>query len=79
MKRTSLLLLLISLLSVPAAGQASEELWISNGGRNIYGVLSKPSNTGAKQPVAIISHGFKPEEQALSLREIKAFLQGLDD
>jgi len=58
MKRTSLLLLLFSLLSVPVAGQASEELWISNGGRNIYGVLSKPSNTGAKQPVAIISHGF---------------------
>ena len=49
------------LLSLPAAGQSvntEEELWIANGERTIYGVLSKPSCTGQKQPVAIVSHGF---------------------
>lgn len=57
------------LLSLPAAGQSvntEEELWIANGERTIYGVLSKPSCTG---------HGFTPEEQARNLREIKSFLE----
>ena len=63
---------MFSLLSFPAAGQAlpaqdsmsrqadgqAEELWISNGERNIYGILSKPRHTAEKQPVAIVSHGF---------------------
>lgn len=35
-----------------------ENLWIKNGDRNIYGVISKPNQKGGKQPVAIISHGF---------------------
>lgn len=35
-----------------------ESLWVKNGDRNIYGVLSRPQYTGKKQPVAIISHGF---------------------
>lgn len=35
-----------------------ESLWIENGERNIFGVISKPRYTGRKQPVAIISHGF---------------------
>ena len=52
------ILLFISLLAVPAAGQSLQELWIANGQRNIYGEISKPRNTGRKQPVAIISHGF---------------------
>lgn len=38
--------------------QTQEELWIKNGERNIYGVLSRPENGAKKQPVAIISHGF---------------------
>lgn len=53
--------LMLSLFPFIAAGQADrseEELWISNGERNIYGVLSKPRFTGRKQPVAIVSHGF---------------------
>ena len=65
--------LLVSLLSVPVAGQVvkthpahsaceeagnPEERWIANGERNIYGIISKPRHTGRKQPVAIISHGF---------------------
>ena len=33
-------------------------LWIRNGERQIYGILSKPRYTGDRQPVAIISHGF---------------------
>ena len=77
--KQSLIVLLMSLLTVPAAGQivkqkvieeggsgtckltepATEDtLWIQNGARSIYGVLSKPANAGKKQPVAIISHGF---------------------
>lgn len=35
-----------------------DTLWIDNGERHIYGVLSKPTHTTGKQPVAIISHGF---------------------
>jgi len=35
-----------------------ESLWIKNGERNIYGVISKPRYSGSRQPVAIISHGF---------------------
>lgn len=62
---------MFSLLSLPAVAQSpgqdgisrqadcqSEELWISNGERSIYGVISKPRYTGKKQPVAIVSHGF---------------------
>ena len=57
--RTTLVMaILISALTLPAAGQQEEELWIKNGGRNIYGVLCKPRNDGGKQPVAIVSHGF---------------------
>ena len=56
MKRLLLLLSIFHILALPAAGQ--EELWIKNGDRNIYGLLSKPQCTGQKQPVAIISHGF---------------------
>ena len=33
-------------------------LWIQNGDRQIYGILSRPRYTGERQPVAIISHGF---------------------
>lgn len=35
-----------------------EELWIKNGERNIYGLLSRPEKMQAKNPVVIISHGF---------------------
>ena len=38
--------------------QNVEELWIENGGRRIYGVLSHPSDTLQPSPIAIISHGF---------------------
>ena len=38
--------------------RSAEPLWIDNGGRRIYGLISKPPYTGQKQPVAIISHGF---------------------
>lgn len=36
----------------------AEELWIQNGSRKIYGLISKPQPTGVPQPVAIIAHGF---------------------
>lgn len=42
-------------------------------GKEIYGVISCPDTKG-KHGVAIISHGFKPEETALSNRYIKEFL-----
>lgn len=35
-----------------------EEVWIRNGDRNIYGVLSRPAGRTGKQPVLIVSHGF---------------------
>lgn len=35
-----------------------KSLWIKNGDRNIFGIISKPRYTGKKQPVAIIAHGF---------------------
>jgi len=42
-----------------AFAQSEEELWIKNGNRNIFGVLSRPvQKAGEKYPVAIISHGF---------------------
>ena len=45
--------------SLFVAAQTQQEVWIKNGERNIYGVLSRPkSGMGDKQPVAIISHGF---------------------
>ena len=40
------------------ADKNSESLWIQNGDRKIYGIISKPRYSGEKQPVAIISHGF---------------------
>lgn len=33
-------------------------LWINNGERRIYGLLSRPTHSDGKQPVAIIAHGF---------------------
>ena len=35
-----------------------EELWIRNGERHLYGVLSRPTHAKGKMPVAIIAHGF---------------------
>ncbi len=35
-----------------------EALWIKNGDRHLYGVISRPPYTGKKQPVAIVAHGF---------------------
>lgn len=35
-----------------------EELWIRNGERHLYGVLSRPQYAKGKMPVAIIAHGF---------------------
>ena len=35
-----------------------ESLWIQNGDRKIYGIISKPQYTGKKQPIALIAHGF---------------------
>ena len=35
-----------------------EELWIRNGERHLYGVLSRPAHAKDKMPVAIIAHGF---------------------
>lgn len=40
------------------AAQNPKELWIENGKRRIYGVLSQPNDGNLKHPVAIISHGF---------------------
>ena len=44
--------------SISSQPVREQELWIKNGQRNIYGVLSSPNNGQAKHPVAIIAHGF---------------------
>lgn len=35
-----------------------DTLWIRNGERHLYGVLSRPAHAKGKMPVAIIAHGF---------------------
>ena len=35
-----------------------DTLWIRNGKRHLYGVLSRPAHAKGKIPVAIIAHGF---------------------
>lgn len=53
------LFLLLFCVSAVVCAQSEEELWIKNGNRNIFGVLSRPvQQEGVKYPVAIISHGF---------------------
>ncbi|MBO5185762.1 MAG: alpha/beta fold hydrolase [Prevotella sp.] len=44
--------------AIKRADKNFETLWIKNGSRHIYGIISKPQYTGRKQPVAIIAHGF---------------------
>lgn len=44
--------------AIKRADKNFESLWIENGSRQIYGIISKPQYTGRKQPVAIIAHGF---------------------
>jgi len=50
------------LMCVSASAQQKtstvDTLWIQNGSRHIFGLVSKPAFTGKKQPVAIVSHGF---------------------
>ena len=57
MKRI-LTLCMLSLVMMGLHAQNEEELWIKNGARNIYGVLSRPDNANKKHPVAVIAHGF---------------------
>lgn len=44
--------------AIKRADKSFESLWIENGSRHIYGIISKPRYTGYRQPVAIIAHGF---------------------
>ena len=44
--------------AIKRADRNFESLWIENGNRRIYGIISKPPYMGKKQPVAIIAHGF---------------------
>lgn len=57
MKKTLSLLVLLMMAAV-VMSENSEDLWIANGKRQIFGVISKPRYTGEKQPVVIIAHGF---------------------
>lgn len=41
----------------------TEEVWIENGDRNIYGVLSRPATKTERQPLLIVSHGFNGSHQ----------------
>lgn len=49
------LLLLVFTFCIPLS---AEELWIQNGNRRLYGVLSRPNSAEKRQPVVIIAHGF---------------------
>lgn len=44
--------------AIKRADRNFESLWIKNGDRNIFGIISKPRYTGERQPLAIVSHGF---------------------
>lgn len=58
MKRM-LFMVLMLVACISGSAQSEEELWIKNGNRGIFGVLSRPAADGKeKHPVAIISHGF---------------------
>lgn len=48
----------IALCLVATVRVNSQELWIKNGDRNIFGVLSRPQGGEDKQPIVIIAHGF---------------------
>lgn len=65
MKVKHLLLAVLCLITASVSAQESrtEELWIKNGSRNIYGVLNRPQTSEKKQPVAIIAHGFNGTHQ----------------
>ena len=53
---TAALLLFAFVAAVKAQG--SEEIWIKNGDRNIYGVVNIPVDGKKKHPIAIVAHGF---------------------
>lgn len=55
MKR--LFVIAAALLVAAGVKAGTEELWVSNGDRRIFGVLSKP-DTGDRHKVAIVAHGF---------------------
>ena len=58
MKRKVFMLLML-IICISTSAQTEEDLWIKNGNRNIFGLLSRPAADGReKYPVAIISHGF---------------------
>ena len=57
MKRIISLSLFLFVLTVFTPLPA-EKLWIQNGNRWLYGVLSRPDNAKKRQPVVIIAHGF---------------------
>lgn len=45
-------------LAAQARGFKTEELWIDNGPRRIYGVMASPEGAEGRLPVAIVAHGF---------------------
>lgn len=66
MKNVTLLFAVIwtGLLASSCKPEATtEEVWIANGDRNIYGVLSRPGRGTGKQPLLIVSHGFNGSHQ----------------
>lgn len=66
MKPNLLLTLLLAIVLAPLSPAIAqphpttprEEVWIDNGERRIYGVLSRPAQRSGRQPVAIVAHGF---------------------
>ena len=53
--------------AIKQADSNFDDLWISNGNRHLYGLLSRPTNTFGKMPLVIVSHGFNgTHELALS-------------
>ena len=45
-------------LAAQARGFKTEELWIGDGPRRIYGVMASPEGAEGRLPVAIVAHGF---------------------
>lgn len=65
MRQTRLLIaacLALALAAIAPAAQArgfkTEELWIGDGQRRIYGIMASPEGASGRLPVAIVAHGF---------------------
>ncbi len=73
MKKVLLLLSLIVCITAKAQDKVLSIPYSSN--KSIYGIISEPSSNQKKHGIAIICHGFNPEERAKSNQYVEEFLK----